>query len=205
MNLLIGNNNQHLWEAEYNCFTFALNIPNGEWGRPYSKSTDRIISEAFENEETEVYDIEEFLVQKAEEFLKNKYNIRVLDIKNIGSVDFEKEEIIQYRVGYEQLSDQNMGRFGLGYDFDFHFKVLRNGQWQEKNGGLPIHDCRPWFDSCGFVGVSDRKYKSRTLTFAHEILKPREFAKIRRLCYDINIGLKKWKNSSHSLRGRIYA
>ena len=67
---------------------------------------------------------------------------------------FEGEELIAFRTyaGADEWED---------YDFDFHFKVYRDGCWREKMGWCPCEECT--LEDWG-------KYISSTTYFAHKIV-----------------------------------
>ena len=75
------------------------------------------------------------------------------ELREVTSIDdcAQNEEIIAFRT-YVDLDFYE--------DFDFHFKVLRNGEWSEKNGNGPVHTCT--LENWG-------KYNSSTFFLAHTI------------------------------------
>lgn len=93
-----------------------------------------------------------------------KGEIRLVDCYSPLKKD---EELIAFRsfIDYEVQMDM-FGEPMLDYaDFDYHFKVFRDGEWIEKNGGYEVHSCSESDWDCG-----DMSYISNTYYFAHKIL-----------------------------------
>ena len=48
-----------------------------------------------------------------------------------------KDRVIAYRLSIDMPEDKD--EFDADDDTDFHFRVLLDGKWWEKNGGGPVH------------------------------------------------------------------
>lgn len=130
---------------ETNCASFALNIK--EWWDP-DFDPDWFIEEG--DDEYMIDCVIDFYIDN----LLNDFD----DLRVVQSSDnvYEDEELIAFRV-YIDLEEDN----GTSYveDYDFHFRVYRDGRWQEKCGGLEVQDCpKDW-----------GKYDSKTIYFVHKI------------------------------------
>ena len=61
-----------------------------------------------------------------------------LRLQKAGEEPKQNEELISFATfAYysEEEGDSN---------YDFHFKVFRDGKWMEKNGWGPVHECSEW-------------------------------------------------------------
>lgn len=140
------NSNPNLFadkEQDTNCGSFALNVT--EWYTPY----------VFEPKEEELwkYDEDE-RAQWVYDMLQDGYTIdEVMDCLIERDFEFvlktcpwlepiEEEEIydggrvIAYRLSLQVPDD--ISEFDMDEDGDFHFRVLIDGEWWEKNGAGPV-------------------------------------------------------------------
>lgn len=160
------NNNRHSKDKDYNCATYALNVPMGGWTGFDTFDTDEItyLSTGGISDE-EIYNL--VLEDMSKELLFKFATLRRIRNKaDYNSIDKNKEEIIQLRI---RLDHETTTRCSLEdncpteekcsncnfftpeeYTFsnggDFHFRVLRNGVWMEKCGSTPVQSCEPWKD-----------------------------------------------------------
>ena len=152
-----NHNPKYFEEHQYyaNCGSFALNIE--EWYSPdeyFESDMGMTVEEWIENCIYNGYD--EY--DASDEFT----NILVCYIMN----DFHEVRIVER--ASELQSNEELIAFRTFVDFegnwDFHFKVLRNGMWLEKCGGDPVRFCEKddWHN-----GILD--YISNTVYFARKI------------------------------------
>ena len=142
------NNNPGLFydePDETNCGSFALNVT--EWYYPYitsdSDSEDLWKYEEYERENwardllMEGYSREEVMEDITErdfEFiLKTCPWLVPIDESEIDT----KDRVIAYRLSLEVPDD--LDDFDMDDSSDFHFRVLIDGEWWEKNGAGPVH------------------------------------------------------------------
>lgn len=157
--LYTRNTNPNLYtEDEWgtNCGSFALGVDR--WYCPYLENTN-VEDELFQYTEAERadwmfdmvyhgYDAEEIaaeVVDRDFEFiLKTCPWLEPIDEEDICADD----RVIAYRMSIE-IPDE-VEEFDVAEYTDFHFRVLINGEWWEKNGAGPVHkvedpDCPVWF------------------------------------------------------------
>lgn len=133
------------YQSDTNCGSFALNIE--EWYDPhdcFDEEGNDFATDIYEVTEDTVYTTEQLLKRAKAGIAKDFYE----EIYFIDSFDEyeekENEELIAFRVGIET--------FGSNYyvSTDFHFRVFRDGRWQEKCGCGPVEDYidlepdKPW-------------------------------------------------------------
>ena len=133
-----------------NCASYAMNIK--EWWDPEIEEDYGSIYEWVDAMEDCGYTLTEMQDIIAEEyidaFLNDFPSVRALD----KSTDIQPdEELIAFRICLDLDDD---------IDFDFHFRVFRDGKWSEKNGNGLVHDC-----SMAYWG----KYNSKTFYFGHKV------------------------------------
>lgn len=156
------NSNLHYYmthESVTNCGSFALRTE--EWYDPDGSigwaSIEDWVREGFSNglERQEMSNL--FLDRIVEQVLYDFNDIRVLFNGNEDEVK-DNEELIALRVFANYDFDDDWA------DWDFHFKVLRDGRWQEKNGDSEVHYCdlEDWSSGC-------LDYISDTVFFAKKI------------------------------------
>jgi hypothetical protein len=156
------NTNPHYYEeneAYSNCGSFAFNVE--EWYDPESDFEIDVgyvgdwIVEMVDNGFScdEVADI---YAEKLAESVLNDFFGEVREILFPWQVK-DNEELIAFRgyCRYETNEDSYP-------DYDFHFKVFRNGIWQEKCGRHPVKFCTE--DDWTYM---TRTYNSYTIYFAH--------------------------------------
>jgi len=151
-------------EYNLNCASYALNCDF--WYCPdcdYWDNEDIVQELAEDNYETK--DILSIVLEySVEQILKDfDSEIRILDSEDDLRDDEEK---VAFRIGihkYEFTDDY------IETDYDFHFRVFRNGRWMEKCGSEEIRTAAedvyaPWIDSSIYYG-------SELVMFAHKIAK----------------------------------
>ena len=173
--LYIRNSDPTLFEkdqANTNCGSFALNVT--EWYTPYLIDNDTSIDDGNLSYYTEmdrndwayelvqdgysVQEVMEFLIEKDWEFiLKSCPWLIPIHKEEIVPTD----RVIAYRLSLE-LPDK-LSEFDLEENGDFHFRVMIDGEWWEKNGGGPIHKVEemneePWEAEKWLVYTGPIKY-----------------------------------------------
>lgn len=152
------NHNPNYYEENQgcsNCGSFAFQIE--EWYSPdeYFEENEGIcieewIQEGFDNGYDE-YDLSDWLAEILTSYILSDFN----DIHNIwgpGQVD-NNEELIAFRTFVN-----------IEGNWDFHFKVYRDGLWQEKCGSDPVRFCDEWDWNNGLLD-----YISHTVYFARKL------------------------------------
>jgi hypothetical protein len=148
-------------EAWSNCGSFAFNIE--EW---YDPECDFEIDVGYIGDwMMEMVDngyscdeVADIYTERLVESVLNDFFGEVREVCFPSEIQ-ENEELIALRgcCRYETNEDNYP-------DYDFHFKVLRNGIWQEKCGQLPVKFCTE--DDWTYM---TRTYNSETIYFAHQI------------------------------------
>ena len=143
--------NYYIEKQHYsNCGSFALNLKG--WYDPEEYFYDiygpidfwmESLREDYTNEELSDMYADVLVEGMLEEF---KGELRLLECID-DEID-DDEELISFRGVCDNDIDE----------YDFHFKVFRNGRWMEKHGGGPVRECREW--DWGW-------YISETYYFAH--------------------------------------
>lgn len=145
-----------------NCGSFALRLK--EW---YDNEVDEymggieqwcleLLEEGIPDEEIPDMIAETYLDRLRAEFGNSVRLMSKLDhatMLKATSRNFN-EELIAFRI-YVPVEDWDPEEY---LEFDFHFKVWRNGHWMEKNGGGAVHECS--IDNWG-------KYNSSTFFLIH--------------------------------------
>ena len=147
-------------QRETNCGSFALNLC--EWYEPEIDVCD----------EDYLYDwLYELALEGADPIeVANRYNEAVFervgyefDIEDAEyafgePVAIEGKELIGLRAYCEFEADEFEEYWDI--EWDFHFRVFRDGKWMEKNGSQAVHEC----------DINDwGKYNSDTIYFYHRI------------------------------------
>ena len=177
----IKNSNPNFWDEEhleYNCGGFAFNIL--EWYTPEDRlgiddvncSLTSMANELFENHsDWSEKDVANYIKVLLIDAILDDFQgeVRVVN----SELDLEDdEELVAMRVAYNIFEDEDEDYEDEESEedksnCDFHFKVLRDGQWQEKIGLADVYNC----------GVDTEKdwefwqiyYNSDTVYFAHKI------------------------------------
>ena len=146
------NNNPHLFEDERrstNCGSFALNVT--EWYTPYIVDSDH---EVDEDNELYIYAEEERAAWMYELLAEGWSREDVMTEITLRDFEFilktcpwlvpieeeeinENDRIIAYRLSLEVPGD--LEDFDVDDCSDFHFRVLIDGEWWEKNGASEVH------------------------------------------------------------------
>lgn len=143
------NTNPNLYqEAEYtnNCGSFALGIEG--WYCPYIIEDDDVEDALWQYTELERMewieglvsdgytreDIMESVIERDFDFiLKTCPWLVPISEKELDP----KDRVIAYRLSMDDSVEPE--EFSVDNDMDFHFRVLIDGVWWEKNGGGPVH------------------------------------------------------------------
>lgn len=120
-------NNTETWA--YNCGGYALGIYS--WYRPYDVGVADEIANALELDENIDDIIHDLFISTRDHILVEFPNLRLIKKEDIDKYD----SVIAYRVGISQYSTYDH------VDWDFHFRLYKDGKWTEKAGGLPISEC----------------------------------------------------------------
>ena len=130
------------WNEEHkncNCGSYAFNL--NEWYNPgcmcgrYNNFDDDVLylldcwHEGGADDDDLANDLASFYLDK----IKNDFGdeVRIVFESKLPTLVNEGEEVIAFRAGAYAWEGYNCSSF----DYDFHFKVLRNGHWFEKCGG----------------------------------------------------------------------
>lgn len=131
-----------------NCGSFALDVD--KWYCPYIENDDEIGEDdylwRFEEYERECWiidmledeidrlDVMEAVIDRDFEFiLKTCPWLEQIDEDEIDL----KDRVVAYRLSMMVPSEAS--EFDVDSDMDFHFRVLIDGEWWEKNGNGPVH------------------------------------------------------------------
>ena len=144
-----------------NCGSFAFNVE--EW---YDPEEDFILDVGYIDEWMKEmvesgYNCDEVADMYAEslaESVMRDFEGEVREVFLPTEVE-PNEELIAFR-GYCRYESEE----DWVPDYDFHFKVLRDGIWQEKCGHYPVKFCTE--DDWTYM---TRTYNSNTIYFAHQI------------------------------------
>lgn len=156
------NTDPHYFETNQdasNCGSFAFNIE--EWYAPEEDFLDSVgymtdwIIDMLDND----YSIDELADIYTEALVTRILSDFGSDIRPVDLYDEidSDEELVALR-GWCYFDDDDWA------EWDFHFKVLRDGLWQEKCGSGPVRFCLEDEWSYGF-----RTYNSETFYFAHRV------------------------------------
>ena len=130
------NNDKNFYEKfmnDTNCGSFALNIQ--EWYDPHDcfgeEGSDFAI-DVFES--TDDLDFTtELLLQRGKEGIEKDFYDEITFIDSPADyVPSKDTELVAFRVGIEEHTNY--------LNTDFHFRVFRDGRWQEKCGCGPVED-----------------------------------------------------------------
>lgn len=165
MNRKLTRNTDLNYYKEYptkgNCGSFALRIE--EWYEPddslkvwnYDYAIELLTKGA--NRKT----ILDKLLKRSLVGIKNDFGDSIVFLNKLSDYKEKKdEELIAFRVGFEQYKNYT--------DTDFHFRVFRDGRWQEKCGAkevidnISLEEDRPW-NSYGQI------YDSEIAYFVHKL------------------------------------
>lgn len=143
------------YQAIANCGSFAFQVE--EWYAPddYFEDDNGICIEAWIEEGLEEGCSEYDLADGLAEILANYILLDFEDVRYLmwPSELQENEELIAFRTFVDDSCN-----------WDFHFKVYRNGLWQEKCGSDPVRFCDEWDWNNGLLD-----YISCTFYFARKL------------------------------------
>lgn len=120
---------------EYNCAGFALRTYS--WYCPNENPLREIFEDYFERGRDDFDGIMNEVTDMMVDTMLTDFDGQLRVIEDASEV-FPDEELIAFRVAanYDEIDyDPDFA------DFDFHYQVLRDGRWQEKNGDSPITCC----------------------------------------------------------------
>lgn len=135
----------NFWESGIpwlNCGSFALGVD--EWFTPYEDRMGVGENKLFYNIEDEIsYRLAEGLsLEETYEALLDEDSHEILNkcpwCRLVSTVEAKKHttNIVAYRLAIVVDDD------GEVLDYDFHFRLLKDGVWCEKCGGRPTRECR---------------------------------------------------------------
>lgn len=146
-------------ETEANCGSYAFNIQG--WydpERPIERlfgSVEEYLAELY----AEGFDEDDAAVDYASlliDGMLEEWGDELRCLNELSAPVDEDEELISFRTYVSYWLDEDW----LDIDYDFHFKVFRNGEWSEKMGWHPVE--KRALEEWG-------KYNSKTFYFAHRI------------------------------------
>ena len=140
-----------------NCGSFALNLKGWYDPEDYFYDREGYAADWIEELYTNGYNEEEISNLYAEILVEGMLEEFRGELRELTPTNWRinpSEELVEFRTFcyYDEEGCAN---------WDFHFKVLRDGLWMEKNGSGPVHCCEEdeWGD-----------YISDTFYFAHWLL-----------------------------------
>lgn len=133
---------------ETNCGSFALNVT--EWYTPYITDDgvdedDKLyqyaeweranhVYELFQSGHTAEEVMEDIIEQDFEFILKTcPWLVPIQE----DEINYDEDRVIAYRLSLEVPNE--VSEFDMDDYSDFHFRVLIDGEWWEKNGAGPVH------------------------------------------------------------------
>lgn len=143
--------------TDTNCGSFALNLC--EWYEPSIEleEVDYVYDWMYEQAEggATPMDVADAYVELIFDCLTEEFIIEEAEYAFGKPVPINNKELIALRT----YCDFNI-EDAWDIDWDFHFRVFRNGTWMEKNGCQEVHECdiKDW-----------GKYNSKTIYFYHNI------------------------------------
>ena len=123
----------------YNCGGYALRTFS--WYTPYTKFEDELdYLEDLYNKIDDSIEVENIMLKRWTDFmLKEMSDLRIIhSFSELNS----NEELIAFRGSFifnRYITDNDIWKADV--DFDFHFRVFRDGHWMEKNGYTAIKEC----------------------------------------------------------------
>ena len=131
--------------SEQNCYGYAFGVKN--WLYPYYFDEDDYygfhseVMNRIRDGESEK-DIETFILDWTKDYMLESWGQSLRVIHNLEELR-GGEEAVAYKICFrlptkENFSDILLADYSPYYYFDFHYRVLRNGGWHEKQGrGYP--------------------------------------------------------------------
>lgn len=145
-----------------NCGSYALNIEgwldaDADFENEVGDISSWVINMAEEGYEEN--EINEYYANAIVESLLTSFGDELIHLDDLVSLPDSKNELIAFRTFCFYYEDDGWA------DFDFHFKVFRDGKWMEKNGHGPVHECdlEDWSYDCW------TDYNSTVHFFLHKI------------------------------------
>lgn len=123
----------------YNCGGFALSTYS--WYKPYSYDRSKIVDTIVDltAEGLSYRDITSIILDEFEEQMLEDFP----DLKVVSSSyqPKENEDLIAFRIFYYLELEEDNNEYEVEFfDYDFHYRVLREGKWVEKCGGCLIQE-----------------------------------------------------------------
>ena len=138
----------------YNCGGYALRTYS--WYQPYNDEEDFVwdLGNLYMGEE----ELARGALESCVDYMLEEFG-EDLRVVADGEYDPQTEELIAFRTSTDDETDSYDWP-----DFDFHFKVFRDGKWMEKCGTEEIREADPdnWIIGC-YV------YNSDTVYLAHKV------------------------------------
>lgn len=149
LNKLKKRNENNTKSVSYNCGGYALRTYS--WYLPYEDEDElnqEVASYNYDEDE-----LAEELTDHCVERILEDFDGAVTIAFSDTSYDPAQYELIAFRVSVDECN------FYECEDWDFHFKVLRDGRWMEKNGSESIHECdEDDWDGPGYFYNGDTVY-----------------------------------------------
>lgn len=156
-------NQDNTYQSNYNCGGYALRTFS--WFYPADEDMDwnwSIREDHIDNYIKDGYDDEDVATMILEEDID--YMLEHIETLSLYEEDPQKyeprlgEELIAYCIYVDSYNEDN----------DFHFKVLRDGKWMEKNGGGQIQETLPPWERKSWY-YTGRTYNSEVVYFINKV------------------------------------
>ena len=156
-------NQDNTYQTNYNCGGYALRTFS--WFYPADEDMDwnwSVREDHIDDYIEDGYDDEDVAMMILDEDVDYMLeHIKTLSLYEEDPKKYEPrlgEELIAYCIYVDSYNEDN----------DFHFKVLRDGKWMEKNGGGPIQETLPPWEirSWHYTG---RVYDSEVVYFINKV------------------------------------
>jgi hypothetical protein len=143
---------------DYNCGGFALRTFS--WYKPYTFEREDIV-DIIVDLECQGYNYD-YVTNKLLDIFEQQM---LEDFSDLERVDYgyepaEDEDFIAFRVFYDIEIDNSCDEPEVDFfDYDFHYRVFRDGEWLEKNGGGEIREAYgDWQTYDGYCYDSEVRY-----------------------------------------------
>lgn len=146
----------------YNCGGFALSTYS--WYKPYSYDRSEIVDTIVNltDEGLSYEKITSIILDKFEEQMLEDFP----DLKVVSNSyqPKEDEDLIALRIFYYLELEEDNGEYEVDFfDYDFHYRVFREGVWIEKCGSCPIQEAwdPEWETYDGYYYDSEIRYYAK--------------------------------------------
>lgn len=157
------NSDPSFWEENHtdcNCGAYALNLIG--WYLPYNNRDERdnwidtMLEEDYSEDE-----IKEIVLTADVSNMLNQFGDYLIPVNSPDEVP-DNEDVIAYRVSLFVCRDDDPNTYDYA-DYDFHFKVRRDGKWSEKVGMDKVVPCElspdvPWEVEYNLIYDSSIRY-----------------------------------------------